>query len=253
MNTHQTQDRELLRGVFSSRESAVIGTGATRRRVDKTVYYYAEESKEGQVALRPLNDKWVPQGRAEIVELEFFIQKYQPEPDIYKTQTLPAIREMNKTLAKAERLRSQGQPYSAEYEFKNALEIDSENVRGNFGLGLTYLDQGKNEEAHGVLKKLVKLDEAFTPENKHLFNEFGIKLRKNGMFDQALSYYASAYKLASDDENLCYNIARTLYEKGDLDNCEIYLNKALHLRPGFPEAVGMLNAVRKYKAERDGS
>ncbi len=250
MSTGQEQERELLRGVFSSRETAVIGTGATKRKVDKTVYYYAEEVQGKGVAVRPLNDKWAPQSRAEVVELETFIQKYQPEPEIYEKKTLPAIREVNKTLAKGERLRSQGQPYSAEHAFKSALAIDAENVRGNFGLGLTYLDQGKNDEAQGVLKTLVKLDDAFTPENKHLFNEFGIKLRKNGMYDQALSYYASAYKLASDDENLCYNIARTLYEKGDLDNCEVYLNKALQMRPDFQEAKGMLNALRKYRAEQ---
>ncbi len=242
---------ERFEGIFSIQKNSWIGSGTTRRKVTKAVYYYAEMTEGGQVAVRPVNDKMVPKGRAEMVDLEAFVAIYKPESDIYEKQTLPAMRKVHKTLAKAERLRDQGQPYTAEYEFKNALAIDEDNIRGNFGLGLAYLELGKKEEAHEVLKKLVKLDDSFSADNKHLFNEFGIKLRKCGMFDQALSYYATAMKIAPDDENLCYNIARTLYDKEDYDTCLRYLKKAINLKPGFPEAVSMYNVISKLKAKGD--
>ncbi|NMC49482.1 MAG: tetratricopeptide repeat protein, partial [Desulfovibrio sp.] len=65
----------------------------------------------------------------------------------------------------------------------------------------------------------------------HLFNEFGINLRKNKMLDQALDYYRRAENLSEADENLHYNIARAFFEKKDLQMCFEYLKKALDLNP----------------------
>ncbi len=243
--------RELLQGVFSRPEKKWIGSGATKRKVMQTVYYFAQETQDGVVELRPLNARFLPQGDPLTLPLEEFAANYTPEPEVYAKQTLPALRAVTKNLAKGERLRSQGQPFGAEVAFKTALDMDTDNVRGNFGLGLTYLDQGKTEEATQVLKKLVRLEEAFHPDNKHMFNEFGIKLRKSGMYEQALSYYASAYKLAKDDEHLCYNIARTLYEKGDYAYGKKYIHKALALRADFPEALSLLQVLEKKETERE--
>lgn len=242
-------EQQGMAGVFSRMEKSYIGAGTTRRKVEQKVYYYCQETEDGAMSCQRLNPRLLPFGDATKIELDKFLATFQPEPEIYNEKTLPAMREVTKNLAKGERLRGQGQPFGAEVAFKNALSIDADNVRGNFGLGLTYLDQGKNEEAGQVLKKIVQIQDSFNPENKHMFNEFGMKLRKNGLYDQALSYYASAYKMAKDDENLCYNIARTLYDKEDYKNCKAYVEKALALKSDFKEAAGLLRAALKKLAD----
>ena len=247
--TPRQQDPEGLQGVFSREEQSWIGSGTTRRKTTQRVNYHAQQNEQGDVEFRPLNVHFLPHGDAQTLPLDEFLVAFKPEPELYKHKTMPALREVTKNLAKGERLRGQGQPLSAELAFKTALNMDAENVRGNFGLGITYLDQGKNDEAAQLLRKIVSLSGSFKPENKHLFNEFGIRLRKSGMYDQALSYYASAYKVAPKDENLCYNIARTLVEKGEYAVARKYLEKALVLQPGFPEAGSLLKVVLKELAK----
>ncbi len=241
--------KDHFEGVFSREESFWIGTGATRRKTVNTMYYFAESRDDGQVSLRALNARHLPSGDELVMELDDFLSAFRPEPEIYHEKTIPALRQLSKSLAKAERLRGTGQPYGAEMAYKDALNLDADNVRGNFGLGLTYLDQGKKQEAEGVLKHIVKLEGSFEAENKHMFNEFGIKLRKSKMYEQALAYYATAYKVAKRDEHLCYNIARTLYDKGDLKTCQRYLEKALALRPDFEEAAKMLTRVAQLQSK----
>ena len=83
-----------------------------------------------------------------------------------------------------------------------------DNVRANFGIGLTYLERGESDKAENIFARLIKLDGAYEEEHKHLFNEFGISLRKNKMFSQSLEYYLRALDLTKKDENLYINIAR---------------------------------------------
>lgn len=121
-------------------------------------------------------------------------------------------------------------------EFNTALNIDEENIRANFGLGLTYLDRGDDTRANDIFERLVKLDAAFEPEHKHLFNEFGINLRKNKMYEQSVEYYERAMELSESDENLHYNVARAYYEKELFAQAFKSLTRALELNPGFAEA-----------------
>lgn len=246
--SNESSHEDGVRGVFSTMKKSWIGTGTTRRKVDVQVYVYAEQDGDS-VRVQELNENYLPSGEESEVSLEEFLAGYTPDPEVYEKKMQPAVRKLTKTLAKAERQRQQGEVYSAEFEFKNALDMDGENVRANFGLGLTYLDRGDTKEAERVLKKLVNLAQTFSHDNKHLFNEFGIKLRKSGMYDQALAYYGRAMQIASQDENLFYNIARTLYDKGDMEKGLVFVDKALALRSGFNEAEQLKQVMEKKRAE----
>ena len=146
------------------------------------------------------------------------------------------MQQLNETIVRGEAHRERGAHYSAEFEFKQATMVDEENVRANFGLGLTYLDRGEQVKANDIFERLVKLDATFLPDHKHLFNDFGINLRKNRMLDQALEYYLKAEALVQNDENLFHNVARVYYEKGDLDKCLEYLDKSLAVNPNMEES-----------------
>ena len=61
--------------------------------------------------------------------------------------------------------------------------------------------------------RLVSMDAPFAPEHKHMFNDFGINLRKSKMIPQAIEYYSKAIALSPEDEHLRYNLARGLLRR----------------------------------------
>ena len=239
------EKREKIKGVFSTQTLIKIGTGTTQRKTVQKSYWMAKELDNGQIEIQPLNRNYVPSGPKKVISKEEFLEKYVPEPEFYTYTVYPKMRELTKTIARADRHRMRGETYSAEFEYKNALKIDEENIRANFGLGLTYLDRGDTEKANNIFERLVKLDAAFEKEHKHLFNEFGIKLRKNKMYNQCLDYYKRALNLAQNDEHLYYNIARCYFEMKDYTKCKEYLEKALELNPDFEEGKKFMEYLKK--------
>ncbi|MDL2207504.1 tetratricopeptide repeat protein [Desulfovibrio sp. OttesenSCG-928-F20] len=232
--------RELIKGVFSSQEVKKVGTGTTTRKTIQKAFWFCEEQNDGSVEVQPLNPNYVPSGPKKTVTKDQFLSAFSPEPEMYVATVYPKMRELNKTIARGDRHRSNKEHYSAEMEYGKALQVDEENVRANFGLGITYLERGENAKADNIFERLVKLDAAFEEEHKHLFNEFGIKLRKNKMTDQAVSYYERALELTSNDENLYYNMARALLEKNDIDKVLENLFKSLELNLNLEPAVKFL-------------
>lgn len=252
MDDNSGKDSRRLTGVFSRQVAIRIGEGTTQRKATQLVQYYAEEREDGSIVLQPLNVNYLPSGQPEIVDRETLARDYAPDVETFMKKTIPAMRELSKRLAKGERLRKRNEPYSAEMEFQQALKLDEDNVRGNFGLGLILLDRGDTDKAGDVFNKLMSLDETFHSKNKHLFNEFGVNLRRSGMIDQALKYFSNAFLLARNDENLLYNIARVFYDRGDFRRAAASLAKALELRPDFPQAKEFAAVLEKRQNVRTG-
>ncbi|WP_243547112.1 tetratricopeptide repeat protein [Pseudodesulfovibrio tunisiensis] len=237
--------REKIKGVFSTQSVAKVGTGTTQRRTIQKTYWSVEELPGDKVSVQPLNRNYVPSGPRRDIPKDEFLSKFNPEPEFYMTTVFPAIREMDDAVVRGEKNRERGAAYSAEFEFKRATSIDEENVRANFGLGLTYLDRGDQVKANDIFERLVTLEAAFQSEHKHLFNDFGINMRKNRMYDQALKYYLRAEELVQNDEHLFHNIARCYFEKGDIANCRKYLKKSLEVNPELKESKLFLEYLRK--------
>lgn len=223
--------RERIKGIFSTQAIQKVGTGTTTRRTIQKMYWFVEEPEVGVLEVQPLNKHYVPSGPKRRISLEELLEKFSPEPEFYISTVYPRLRELNKVIQKGEQHRERGEIFSAELEFGQALAVDEENIRANFGLGLTYLDRGETDKADDIFQRLVRLDAAFGKEHKHLFNEFGINLRKNKMLDQALDYYKRAEELADHDDNLMFNIARAFFDKKQYDKAMEYLQKAVAFNP----------------------
>ncbi len=232
MSDQQTdQKHQGIQGVFSNQEVRKVGTGTTTRKTIQKAYWYATEMPEGGIEIQPLNLNYIPSGPKKRISKDEFLENFSPEPEFYVSNVFPKIKEINKTIARADRHRANKEYFSAEMEYGNALRVDEENIRANFGLGITYLERGENSKAEDILTRLVRLDGTFESEHKHLFNDFGINLRKNGMIEQSITYYKRALELSSQDENLYYNMARAYLEKKDFDSCLDFLLKGLELNP----------------------
>ena len=78
-------------------------------------------------------------------------------------------------------------------------------IRAIFGIGLVYLGKRDLKKAGYVFERLLSIEDSFGPEHKHLFNEFGIGLRKTRLHAQAIEYYGRALAYCDDDENLHFD------------------------------------------------
>jgi len=243
---------EKIKGIFSTQSVAKIGTGTTQRRTIQKTYWSGEELEDGRIEVQPLNKNYVPSGPKRKLSRDEFLTKYNPEPEFYVSTVFPAMKEVDGAIVRGEKHRERGAAYSAEFEYKQAMAIDEENVRANFGLGLTYLDRGDQVKANDIFERLVDLEAAFEVEHKHLFNDFGINMRKNKMYEQALQYYLRAEGLVGNDEHLFHNIARCFYEKGDVDGCKKYLLKSLEVNPGLTESVQFWAFLKKQGHVEEG-
>ncbi len=244
--------KKKIKGVFSSQNVLKVGTGTTTRRTIQKTYWMVEEQDSGVIDIQPLNPNFIPSGPKRKVSKEDLLQKFSPEPEFYVQTVFPALQELNKTIVKGEQHRKKGELFSAEHQYNKALKVDVENVRANFGLGLTYLDRGETNKADNIFERLVKLDAAFEEEHKHLFNDFGISLRKNKMYDQSIDYYERALDLTKQDEHLHYNMARVFYEKKLFEKALDHLTIALKMNPDFEAAGKFLSWMQKRGLVVDG-
>lgn len=108
---------------------------------------------------------------------------------------------------------------------------------------------GKYDKACDIFKRLVGLEATFAAEHKHLFNEFGISLRKAKLVDQAVNYYERALELAEEDEHLHYNVARAHFERGDDKECREHLNKALDINDQFDEGLRFMEFLDRKEGQ----
>lgn len=228
-----------IKGVFSTQEVRKVGTGTTTRKTLQKTFWFVEQ-KGDEIECQPLNPNYVPSGPKRKITMEELLAKFNPEPEFYQMSVYPKMKELNRTISNGDSHREKGENFAAEYEYSRALKVDEENVRANFGIGITYMERGELEKAENIFERLVRLDSAFESEHKHLFNEFGINLRKNKMLKQAAEYYKRALELSGDDENLHTNLARALLETKDIDGCIEHLFTALDLSPSHPVSLKFL-------------
>lgn len=229
----------------SDKEQSKLGVGGTAKAAERQVYYFAERTEDGALYVQPLNSNFIPAGEKTPLEPDKFLSRYKPEPLVFYNKVKPAMDSLRQSMDKAENHLRANKLDLAEKDFKKALAVDSENIKAIFGLGITYLTGGKLDEAGEVFQNIMALDLAFVPEHTHLFNEFGIKMRKAGMLDKALEYYQKAIKLNAKDEHLHFNMARIHFDAKDYVKTSQSLAQALTLAPEFQVAAKMLRVVEK--------
>ncbi len=232
-----------LRCVFSTAEVTKVGTGTTTRKHVAKQYYYVLGIGDNMFSVRLINENYVPSGEGKIIEIDTLKDRYALELDFYEDKVIPAMDQLEELLDEGDEHRAEGQLYSAERSYNKALGMDEENLRALFCLGLVYLELEDNEKATDMMESLLKVKSAFDGKNEHLFNEFGISLRKSGLYGEAVEYYSQATSYVKDDENLYYNLARANYERNEWGQCVMALERCYTLVPGMEHATNMLNII----------
>ncbi|MBI4807294.1 MAG: tetratricopeptide repeat protein [Desulfovibrio sp.] len=238
----------IILGVYSHRRGIRVGTGTTKAQHTKVTYWFARQLEQDNFDVQPLNIYHVPSGLRESVPSEKFLAEYTPEPSYYQVNTVPALKSLYEKVTKGEEYLKDGDLDAAEKEFIKALMIDDLNVQANYGLGEVYTEKNEFEKLLKVLKVLMGLEDAFNLENRERLNSFGVKLRKNGHYDQAASFLEKALEINQDDDHIMFNLARVHFDKKDYENCKKRLTEALELNPDFLEARKFLNYCNQVAA-----
>lgn len=227
----------------SDKRENKLGSGGNVQLQERRVYYYAEKSDNKKLFIQPLNSNNYPSGEKRDITFDAFIKNFRPEPLFYYNKVKPVMDAVNKGLTTAERHLENDRLDKAERTYKNVLAVDSDNIRAIFGLGITYLVAANHEDAQHVFSKIMSLDLAFGQEHTHLFNKFGIQMRKSGMLSHAADYYEKAIALNPDDEHLLFNLSRVLFEQCEYEQSYEHIRKALTLNAGFNEGLLMKRAL----------
>ena len=235
-----------IQGVFFEETTLTLGTGNTQKTQKMKNYCQAEQIDSEKVKLSFLGNEGKPTGIVIEIAYDEFLKRYTFDPN-YRVKTKNEA-EHDRHVAVAEKQRARGEVYSAELEYTNALKIDPESIRANFGIGTLYMEMGDTTKARDVFRKLSEVEAIFEEDNKHIFNEFGIELRKANMLEEALANYQKAITISPQDEHLYFNIARIYYDIKEWNNALVWLKKSLAINPHFRDAMSFLSLIGKEMA-----
>ncbi len=231
------------RMIYLKQEEIKLGFGSTGKTTQLQNYYEASAIDETRVELRLLDIQDQPMGKPIIVDRETLSKEYAHCPEYFKNKKDPKKLRAEEHVAQGDEYLQKKKLLSAEFEYQQALTIDDKHLKANMGMGRTLSAQGKEEEAKEYFTKLSSIDDLYEEENKHLFNELGIELRKKGMFDESIVNYQKAIAIDPGDPVLYYNLARAYFEKGEIGLCREQAEKALHAKPDFKEAEDFIQRI----------
>jgi tetratricopeptide (TPR) repeat protein len=230
------------RKIYLRQEPIRVGVGSTAKPLVVENYYEVMDVDEKTVAVVMIDLADRPFGQPETMardKLTGFIYC----PDYFQKKKDPKTAKAEKHVQIADRHLEKGEYYSAEFEYDQALTLNKDHLKANLGKGKTLFSMGRKEEARSIFNRLSTIKELFSKENKHIFNDFGIELRKTALYDDAISTYEKAVSIDPEDEILYYNLARVYYELKRTDEARAKLGRALEIKPEFNEAKAFLSLL----------
>lgn len=238
-------DEYEVMGVYSHSTKYEYKVGERGSRYRHGTFWFVRKRSDDIYEVRPLNGNHVPTGVAKLVGAKDFLKYYTPELEYYQNHTLPCMESLQKKVRLGRRYFNLGNLDRAEQEFCDAVLMQDDNVDSNMGLSEVYAEQQEFTKLRQVLDKLLNIDEVFREEQRHKFNEFGINLRKQELFDDAIRFYTKALEVNEGDENLHFNIARAYHCKEKYEQCAAHLERALMLNPKMEAAQTFLRGLKR--------
>ncbi|MDR1359782.1 MAG: hypothetical protein LBJ82_02275, partial [Deltaproteobacteria bacterium] len=113
-------------------------------------------------------------------------------------------------------------------------------MRVRFADLLVQLDDAAGSSAEADLRELLQEEADFSWQQKYMFTEFGMALRRKGKKQLALLAHLRAYSLAPEDGHVLFNLARGEYELGRMAEARRYLARVLTVLPNFAPALNFL-------------
>jgi tetratricopeptide (TPR) repeat protein len=225
---------EILGCYQSHKQQRMGGGGGTGRDFTQRIEWLALGLGDARILLFPLADNKLPLPLSKSVSHEDFLKHFLPEPLVYNDRLAPAALVLSRLLGDVGDRLDQGALPEAE--------------RALYAVVLAALGASKHKDPPSAARAVLEAANAAQAGGdvqKQTINAFGIRLRKRKDFDTAIAYYRKALELAPGDERLLFNLARALFEKGDLQGCQSSLEEALAKSPDFAEARKFLRYLTR--------
>jgi tetratricopeptide (TPR) repeat protein len=140
---------------------------------------------------------------------------------------------------RAVRSHSQGRLAEAEQHYKLALQANGDNLDAVYHLALLRLQQGRMEDAWGLLERVVEKQPRAFAAHHHL----GVVLASLARWDAAVNHYEQALAINPDAPETNNNLGHALQSMGRLEEAALRYEKAVALNPAYPEARNNLGNV----------
>lgn len=231
--------------LFSTTIKQRVGSGMTAgRRLSKT-YWFVRQLTDFSFGVRPIDSRHIPIGEERVIDVDELLNRYVPEVERFEKDMLPAVRSY--------RYRPKGDDFSGFGYASNDIRMDEANMRSLFLLALEYVESGKRQQGKDLVHQLLRAESNFEGKDQFLFNEFGISLRKAGIYSAAVTCYRKALEYTRRDDHLYYNLARAHYEQGQWWDCMNALGRSFEFNPDLTVArwlVDLTVALSKDSALR---
>lgn len=119
-----------------------------------------------------------------------------------------------------------------------------EKLRSDFSLALVRLASNRTA-AIAAINGILDSSMPLTEEQKFVFSEFGVALRKRNLYTLATRCHEKAHELSPYDEHILFNLARVWYDAGKPVKAKECLTKALSIAPGFRAGQAFLDYLRQ--------
>jgi tetratricopeptide (TPR) repeat protein len=103
------------------------------------------------------------------------------------------------------------------------------------------IDKGEHEKA----RALIGTNEDLLGFILQTYNAMGIKARREGNFEKAVTELKKALSISPDDEALLYNLARAYAAKKEKKPAVESIQKALKINPAFAEGKALLQSIEQ--------
>ncbi len=240
-------------GVYSQPSAKAGGTR-------KTLFFAWDLAEQGY-AVQQLDNAFQPRAEARRVSAALFAAQFRSEPSIL---AMPMTMLDVRALADLPDARAAAPAPAAE-----APELDDEllrhldtarrtkqveiSLRESFRKALLRLKRPRERQAAiTALEQLASATENISPAHKHMFRDFGAKLRKNAMPDLALRFGKRVLELSPEDDHAHFNLARILCAMGAYDEAAEHVRTAMRLDAREAVYPRMLAHISKEKQLRPG-
>jgi tetratricopeptide (TPR) repeat protein len=139
-------------------------------------------------------------------------------------------------LAEAQRAAETGRYEEAEQKYLQVLRQDENNVYTLANLAAVQIDLNRPDDAEKNLKKALAAD----PRDSASLFLYGRLKYMQKKWDEALDHLSRAAAIMPDEPRTQFYLGKTLIEKGNRNQAEKVLRKAVQLKPGWGEAHYLL-------------
>lgn len=234
---------EEQKKIYSQSKKIKVGVGVTARTTEITNYFQAIESGEETINFQLLDLEDRPIGAPIPVSREEIAKDYAFHPEYFERKKKLKAAKIEGFVRAGDDHFQKSEYFSAEFEYGQALALNENHLRANLGKGKALSAMGEEEGSKKYFSRLSRIEALYEKENKHIFNELGIELRRKGMFAEAMINYRKAISIDPEDEVLYFNLARACFEMGGHERATEYLKTALRLKPDFTEASEWLAVI----------